>query len=115
MGDGFQQIQDPCAAVSNFIEVYNNTEYYKGWRIFQDPSQGFKLHMFQFDGSPLAPMFQVSTTPNMLPTRLLRGGVTDTNTVTRRSNSGAMEREWMASVVAAGVSLGLMTWSVMLL
>jgi hypothetical protein len=71
-GDGFQQVQDPCAAVSNFIESYNETEYYKGWRIFNDPSAGPKLHLFQFDGSPVAPQFLVSKTPSMLPTRLLR-------------------------------------------
>lgn len=71
-GDGYQQIQDPCAAVSNFLEPYNNTETYLQWRIFQDATQGYKLHLFQFDGAPLAPQFLVSTTPNMLPTQLLR-------------------------------------------
>jgi Chaperone for protein-folding within the ER, fungal len=71
-GDGYQQIQDPCAAVSNFIENYNLTEYFVQWRIFMDATAGPKLHMFQFDGSPLAPQFQVSVTPNMLPTQLLR-------------------------------------------
>jgi hypothetical protein len=71
-GDGFQQIQDPCAAQSNFVETYNNTELYVMYQIFQDPSTGYKLHLFQFDGSPLAPQFQVSATPNMLPTQLLR-------------------------------------------
>lgn len=70
--DGFQQIQDPCAAQSNFVENYNDTELYQMWQIFQDPVQGYKLHLFQFDGSPLAPQFQVSATPNMLPTQLLR-------------------------------------------
>jgi len=70
--DGFQQIQDPCAAVSNFIEEYNQTELYQSWRIFRDPTTGYKLHLFQFDGAPVAPQFQVSTTPNMLPTQLLR-------------------------------------------
>jgi hypothetical protein len=70
--DGFQQIQDPCAAVSNFIEEYNNTELYRNWRIFEDRRDGYKLHLFQFDGAPLAPMFQVSVTPNMLPTQQLR-------------------------------------------
>lgn len=70
--DGFQQIQDPCAAQSNFIETYNDTELYVKWSIFQDPITGFKLHLFQYDGSPLAPQFQVSATPNMLPTQLLR-------------------------------------------
>jgi Chaperone for protein-folding within the ER, fungal len=72
MGDGYQQIQDPCAAVSNFIENYNDTELYQEWRIFIDATFGPKLHLFQFDGFPLAPQFQVSTTPNMLPTQLLR-------------------------------------------
>ncbi|KAG5654323.1 hypothetical protein H0H81_004742 [Sphagnurus paluster] len=72
LGDGYQQIQDPCAAISNFVENYNITEYYTQWRIFQDPVTGYKLHLFQFDGAPLAPMFQISTTPNMLPTQLLR-------------------------------------------
>jgi len=71
-GDGYQQIQDPCAGQSNFVENYNNTELYQQWRIFQDPIQGFKLHLFQFDGSPLAPQFQVSNSPQMLPTQMLR-------------------------------------------
>lgn len=71
-GDGFQQVQDPCAAVSNFIQSYNETEYFKGWRIFQDPTAGPKLHLFQFDGAPVAPQFLVSKTPIMFPTRLLR-------------------------------------------
>ena len=42
------------------------------YQIFQDPQTGFKLHLFQYDGSPLAPQFQVSASPNMLPTQLLR-------------------------------------------
>ncbi|KDQ49910.1 hypothetical protein JAAARDRAFT_200425 [Jaapia argillacea MUCL 33604] len=71
-GDGYQQIQDPCGAVSNFIEFYNDTELYVQWRIFQDPVDGYKLHLFQFDGSPVAPQFQVAAQPIMLPTQLLR-------------------------------------------
>jgi hypothetical protein len=71
-GDGFQQIQDPCAAISNFIETYNVTEYFRGWRIFQDPVQGYKLHLFEHDGRPVAPQFLRSETPNMHPTRSLR-------------------------------------------
>jgi hypothetical protein len=104
LGDGFQQVQDPCAAVSNFIEVYNQTEYYKGWRIFTDPTDGFKLHLFLFDGSPAAPQFQISTTPNMLPTQLLRN-VPTADTVSRRSVSGAPDAlvfHWMSAVMAVG-------------
>ncbi|KAA1472269.1 hypothetical protein DENSPDRAFT_859376 [Dentipellis sp. KUC8613] len=71
-GDGYMQVQDPCAAVSNFIQIYNFTELYQSWQIFLDPIDGPKLHLFQFDGTPVAPQFQVSTTPNMLPTQSLR-------------------------------------------
>lgn len=118
MGDGFQQVQDPCAAQSNFIELYNQTEYYKGWRIFQDPSAGPKLHMFQFDGSPLPPMFQLSTTPNMLPTRLLRGGDSSTDSVQRRSEeSGAQDLVLGGShyvkAFAAAAGLAVMSGSLM--
>lgn len=72
IGDGYQQIQDPCAAVTNFVENYNLTELISLYQIFQDPTDGYKLHLFQFDGSPLPPQFQISTTPNMLPTQRLR-------------------------------------------
>jgi hypothetical protein len=54
-GDGFQQVQDPCAAVSNFIQVYNDTEYYESWRIFLDPTTGYHLQLFAFNGEPVNP------------------------------------------------------------
>ncbi|KJA23290.1 hypothetical protein HYPSUDRAFT_137963 [Hypholoma sublateritium FD-334 SS-4] len=111
LGDGFQQIQDPCAANSNFVESYNLTEYYQSWRIFQDPTQGFKLHMFQFDGSPLAPQFLVSATPNMLPTENLLTAASSSS-VSRRSEPEpvttsnapeALGRHWTKSAISAGV------------
>ncbi|KIM52735.1 hypothetical protein SCLCIDRAFT_1223478 [Scleroderma citrinum Foug A] len=70
--DGYQQVQDPCAAISNFIENYNDTELYVQWNIYQDPTLGYMLQLYQFDGSPLPPMAQLSTSPNMLPTQPLR-------------------------------------------
>jgi hypothetical protein len=71
--DGFQQIQDPCAPESNFIDPgYNYTELYQSWRIFQDPVTGYKLHLWQADGTPVAPQFLVAASPNMLPTTTLR-------------------------------------------
>ncbi|KAH9010458.1 chaperone for protein-folding within the ER, fungal-domain-containing protein [Lactarius pseudohatsudake] len=81
-GDGFQQIQAPCSATSNFLENYNDTELYQLWQIFIDPTDGPKLHMYQFDGSPLPPMFLISTTPNMLPTQPLRNVSSPSSTST---------------------------------
>jgi len=113
--DGFQQIQDPCAAVSNFIEEYNQTELYQGWRIFTDARAGPKLHMFQYDGAPLAPMFQVSTTPNMLPTQLLR----NIRKETESSNSNgvkqqrSLEGESNGSLIASPRSIAAVTGGVL--
>ncbi|GJE92582.1 protein rot1 [Phanerochaete sordida] len=111
-GDGYQQIQDPCGAVSNFIESYNDTELYQSWRIFLDPQDGPKLHLFQFDGTPVAPMFQLSATPNMLPTQALRNvtpAVQPALTSQKRSfeKRNAGERTWTpAGLVGLVVSLG---------
>ena len=112
LGDGFQQIQDPCAAVSNFIEPYNDTEYYQQWRIFLDAQTGYKLHLFQFDGAPLAPMFLVSTSPNMLPLELLRkenqtavAGQRTKNTLAS-SAENLLRPQWMlGAIIAAAVVL----------
>ncbi|QRW19923.1 ATP phosphoribosyltransferase [Rhizoctonia solani] len=75
--DGRIQVQDPCAPVSNIITLYNQTEYMVQWRIFRDPTYGPKLHLFQYDGAPLAPMFLVADPPNMLPTRVLAVNLTE--------------------------------------
>lgn len=104
MGDGFQQVQDPCAAVSNFIQDYNETELLQSWRIFQDTTAGYKLHLFQYDGSPLAPQFQVSATPNMLPTTLLRNTTSSGTSTT--SSSG------LTTQSKRGVSGGERSWSI---
>ncbi|KAI0350180.1 hypothetical protein OH77DRAFT_1431328 [Trametes cingulata] len=113
-GDGYQQIQDPCAAETNFIENYNDTELYNSWQLFHDINDGPKLHLFNFDGSPVAPLFQVYSTPNMLPTEPLRN-VTPTidaaNLLATNGAPGAGARSWSSagfvSVVSGAVALGL--------
>lgn len=71
-GDGYQQIQNICQAITNFIENYNVTEFYKMYQIFQDPVDGYKLHLYDSGGAPYAPMFYRSANPIMNPTRSLR-------------------------------------------
>jgi Chaperone for protein-folding within the ER, fungal len=114
MGDGYQQIQDPCAAVTNFIENYNMTEFYQNYQIFLDPVDGYKLHLFQFDGSPLAPQFVVSTSPNMLPTVPLRNvtvPVTTSNgfSSTNRKRS-AGEKRWSQANAGLIAVATVTTW-----
>ncbi|KAI0070364.1 hypothetical protein K474DRAFT_1670155 [Panus rudis PR-1116 ss-1] len=115
-GDGYQQIQDPCAAISNFIEDYNNTEMLSHWQIFSDINDGPKLHLFDFDGTPLAPQFQVSPSPNMLPTRLLRNVTLPPASLTAQSliaNANAGERTWnpvgLVSLIVSIATVGAAT------
>lgn len=102
--DGYQQVQDPCAAESNFIQDYSTQELYTHWQIFMDTTDGPKLHMFDSGGAPVAPLFQVYSTANILPTELLRNS---TGTITGSSslialNSGA--RRWEPSTVISAVA-----------
>ncbi|KAG9308512.1 chaperone for protein-folding within the ER, fungal-domain-containing protein [Chiua virens] len=108
-GDGYQQIQDPCAPVSNFIESYNDTELYQLWNIYTDVTRGYTLQMYQWDGSPLPPMWQLTASPEMLPTQLLRNVSTASsssstkNSEVRLANAG--ERSWGISRVTGVCSL----------
>ncbi|KAI0056291.1 hypothetical protein BV25DRAFT_1634323 [Artomyces pyxidatus] len=117
-GDGYQQIQDPCAAVSNFIEMYNDTELYQSYQVFQDPIDGYKLHLFQFDGSPVAPQFQVSTTPNMLPTQALRNvtppgaGAADIALVSTGAGAPRWEALGAGTVLASMLTVGMVLLAV---
>lgn len=85
-GDGYQQIQNTCEAITNFIENYNVTEKFREYRMFQDPTDGVKLHLFDEGGAPYAPMFSRSATPNMHPTRSLRN-------VSRPAGTGAVRNQ----------------------
>ncbi|KAL7279605.1 hypothetical protein ACG7TL_006011 [Trametes sanguinea] len=102
-GDGYQQIQDPCAAESNFIENYNDTELYSHWQIFMDQNDGPKLHIFNFDGSPVSPLFQIYNPPNMLPTTQLRNVTPSIDTgssLLAMNNAGARSWSSPADVMA---------------
>ncbi|KAF8531979.1 chaperone for protein-folding within the ER, fungal-domain-containing protein, partial [Gautieria morchelliformis] len=69
--DGRQQVQDPCAAVSNQLTQWNTTVLFLQWRIFPLPSGGNHLNLYEFDGTPVAPMNLIANPPNMLPTQVL--------------------------------------------
>jgi len=90
--DGRQQVQDMCAAQSNIIQQFNQTTLFQSWRIFNDPQLGPKLQIYQYNGAPLAPMYVVSQTPNMLPTTTLTGNVTTGQTTPSGALSGSIRK-----------------------
>ena len=102
-GDGYQQIQDPCAAETNFIEDYNKTELLSQWQIFQDQDDGPKLHLFEADGTPVAPLYQVYSTANMLPTTQLRNVTPAVDAVNFLAQNAGV-RTWSPVTVLSSVS-----------
>jgi len=113
VGDGFQQIEDPCAARSDFTEAYNATELYQSWQIFNDPVGGLKLHICAFDGSPVPPFRLLSATPNMLPNQRLHNTTPSTTVLKRSMANVAPPIRWWN--VAATTTIGAMLGSVFLL
>ncbi len=102
-GDGYQQVQKTCAAVSNLIENNNDTIVVNWWNIKQDTELGFVLTMQKFDGTYWAPFKQYSTSPNMLPTQKLRNV-----TLPADVSIGTRSLEERSGARSLGVSLVLM-------
>jgi len=99
--DGRQQVQDMCAAKSNIIQQFNQTTLFSNWNIVQDPQRGTKLQIYQFDGTPMSPLYLISQTPNMLPTVPLTNATT--GEVAPSSASLRVDRAGLMSIVAAAL------------
>jgi len=99
--DGRQQVQDTCAAVSNIIQQFNSTVLMKNWRIDTDPVLGKMLLLFQFDGTPVQPLYPYASPPVMLPTQVL------TANVTAGQMGGAMVPQGILSLTLVGLIGGL--------
>ena len=71
--DGRQLFSDPCNdnGVSTYMR-YNQTEIFKSFTIDIDPYYGiWTLHLYQFNGAPLQPLYLAYRPPLMLPTETL--------------------------------------------
>ncbi|KAG9051632.1 Reversal of tor2 lethality [Tulasnella sp. UAMH 9824] len=101
--DGRMQVQDMCAAKSNIIQQFNQTTLFAAWNIYQDTTRGYKLQLYRFDGAPLSPMYQISTTPNMLPTELLTN--TTVNTVVIGAASSRRDTSFLPMLGVAGAAM----------
>lgn len=113
--DGRQQVQDPCAPVSNQLTQWNATILFQQWRIFPLPAGGVHLNLYQFDGSPFAPMNLVANPPNMLPIQPLTSNTSTSNAspaaATKRAlsieaRSGAPRNALLAGGIGTLAGLG---------
>ncbi|PVF99950.1 hypothetical protein CPB86DRAFT_254476 [Serendipita vermifera] len=111
--DGRQQVQNPCTAESNVLRQFNQTTLFQSWRIFRDPQGRDKLHLFRFDGAPFAPMFRVTDTPNMLPTRVLTNTTIGAVANSKRSLDAGLEKRSSSDRTSSVAMAGLFAASLM--
>lgn len=102
-GDGFQQVQGRCGAISNQITRYNQPILFKEWRIFALPGGGNHLNLYEFDGTPVAPMNVAYSPPAMHPTVSLLAAVSSSASSSATATTNA-KRELIARSSAAKTS-----------
>jgi len=96
--DGLVQTQNACAAVSSVVTQFSAQFLFSYWRIYQDPTtQDYHLHLFEFDGTPKAPMTRRSTKPIMLPSTTLVGNPATQTANSRRKRDGVQKRSGAVS------------------
>ncbi|KAF2864532.1 ROT1-like protein [Piedraia hortae CBS 480.64] len=70
--DGRQLLSSPCDHKTSVYTRYNQSELFKRYSVYTDPYHNVKrLDLFQFDGSPMNPMYLAYSPPQMLPTSTL--------------------------------------------
>lgn len=67
--DGRQLLSAPCDSSTSTYSRYNQTITFLKWAVYVDPYHGrYRLDIYQFDGSPLPPLYLAYKPPMMLPT-----------------------------------------------
>ncbi|MCJ1335587.1 Reversal of tor2 lethality [Bachmanniomyces sp. S44760] len=70
--DGRQLLSNPCAYSNSIYTRYNQSELFAKFQVYTDPYHNVpRLDLFNFDGSPVNPMYLINKPPQMLPTQTL--------------------------------------------
>ncbi|KAK4499247.1 hypothetical protein PRZ48_009760 [Zasmidium cellare] len=86
--DGRQLLSKPCDYEKGIYTRYNQSELFKQYDVLTDPYHGIqRLNLYEFDGTPMQPMYLVYSPPEMLPTTTLNP-TTATATATGKSKRG---------------------------
>ncbi|KAL7412927.1 chaperone for protein-folding within the ER, fungal-domain-containing protein [Mrakia frigida] len=112
--DGRIQVQDPCAAVTNIITLYDQTVLYAGWGIQVDNVLALNaLQLTRFDGAAMPPLYLRKKPGDMLPTVQLTGygsGANDSDLARRSIDTGGfslLKRSAAAQTVSTRSALVL--------
>ncbi|KAF1813338.1 hypothetical protein P152DRAFT_315282 [Eremomyces bilateralis CBS 781.70] len=86
--DGRQLLSNPCKYEHAIYTRYNQSELFERYEVRTDPYHNvMRLNLFQFDGSPLMPLYQEYTSPLMLPVQTLNPTSTSTGAGTQKTGS----------------------------
>ncbi|KAL1969839.1 hypothetical protein VTN77DRAFT_7348 [Rasamsonia byssochlamydoides] len=89
--DGRQLISNPCAGEYASYTRYNQTEVFKSYSVYTDPFHNVpRLDLYEFDGTPMQPLYLVYKPPEMLPTTTLNPTVMVTATVKAKAKRDAV-------------------------
>jgi len=70
--DGRQLTSSPCSYGDAIYIRYEQPELMKNYAVYTDPYHNVpRLDLYQFDGSPIQPMYLAASPPEMLPTQTL--------------------------------------------
>ncbi|KAI5366040.1 putative protein Rot1 [Septoria linicola] len=87
--DGRQLLSKPCDYDNAIYTRYNQSEKFKQYQVLTDPYHNVKrLNLWQFDGTPMQPLYIAFTPPQMLPTTTLNPSSTSTAKATGKSKRG---------------------------
>jgi len=100
--DGRQRVLDTCSPTSDITQQWNQTFWMRGWEIVQDPILGTELQLYEFDGTPVNPLYPYASPPIMLPTETLTPAVN-----LGEVNSGAIIATF--SPLLIGIMFGALT------
>jgi len=90
--DGRQLQSDPCSGDTSTYTRYNQSELMQKWQVYTDPyTKLTRLDLYQFDGSPMNPMFLAYSPPQMLPTTTLNPTATPTATSKMKRGLGVLD------------------------
>ncbi|EEH18200.2 hypothetical protein PABG_00763 [Paracoccidioides brasiliensis Pb03] len=97
--DGRQLVSNRCEGPNAYYSRYTQEELFERYEVLTDPYSGVeRLNLYQFDGTPMHPMYLVSRQPQMLPTETLNPidtgkgkgkGKRDGSVLERREQEGA--------------------------
>lgn len=109
--DGRQLLSDPCGisgvsfdkhATNSIYSRYVQKTWFKTYQVYVDPYHGrYRLQIYQFDGSPMQPLYLTYRPPLMLPTYALNptDKASETKSTLRKRIKRSLENQYRTTAI----------------